>query len=75
MPVADLGSPMLGCGAEFETILGLLDDTRQGQGRALLVEGEPGTGKSLLLAQACEEAADGGFAWWQRRSGRRPASP
>jgi hypothetical protein len=34
----------------------------------LLVEGEPGMRKSLLLAQACEEAADGRFAWWQRRS-------
>ena len=59
---------MLGRGAEFETVLGLLDDTRQGRGRVLLVEGEPGAGKSLLLAQACEEAAGGGLAWWQRRS-------
>ena len=48
-------------GAEFETVLGLLDGTQQGQGRMLLVEGEPGTGKSLLLARAGDEAARRGF--------------
>ena len=42
---------MRGRGAEFETVLGLLDSTQQGQGQVLLVEGEPGTGKSLLLAR------------------------
>ena len=47
---------MRGRGAEFETVLGLLDSTQQGQGQVLLVEGEPGTGKSLLLARADEEA-------------------
>jgi DNA-binding CsgD family transcriptional regulator len=35
---------MRGRGAEFETVLGLLDGTQQGQGRLLLIEGEPGTG-------------------------------
>jgi KaiC/GvpD/RAD55 family RecA-like ATPase len=45
---------MRGRGAEFETVLGLLDSTQQGQGQVLLVEGEPGTGKSLLLARAGE---------------------
>ncbi len=48
-------------GAEFETVLALLDGTQQGQGRVLLVEGEPGTGKSLLLARAGEEAGRRGF--------------
>jgi hypothetical protein len=57
-----------GARAEFETVLGLLDDTRQGQGRVLLVEGEPGMRESLLLAQACEEAVVGGFAWWRSAS-------
>jgi len=54
-------SPMRGRGAEFETVLGLLDSTQQGQGQVLLVEGEPGTGKSLLLARADEEAGHRGF--------------
>ena len=39
---------MRGRGEEFETVLGLLDSTQQGQGQVLLVEGEPGTGKSLV---------------------------
>ena len=65
--VADQSSPMRRRGAEFETVLGLLDGTQQGQGRVLLVEGEPGTGESLLLARAGEEQAGGGFAWWPRR--------
>jgi len=52
---------MRGRGAEFETVLGLLDSTQQGQGQVLLVEGEPGTGKSLLLARADEEAGHCGF--------------
>ena len=43
---------MRGRRAEFESTLGLLDGTQQGQGRLLLVEGEPGTGKSLLLSPA-----------------------
>jgi hypothetical protein len=51
---------MRGRGEEFETVLGLLDSTQQGQGQVLLVEGEPGTGKSLL-AQAGEEAGHRGF--------------
>jgi predicted ATP-dependent serine protease len=50
---------MRGRRAEFETVLGLLDSTQQGQ--VLLVEGEPGTGKSLLLARADEEAGHRGF--------------
>ena len=58
---------MRGRGAEFETVLGLLDGTQQGQGRVLLVEGEPGTGKSLLLARPARKQAGGGFAWWPRR--------
>ena len=52
---------MRGRGAEFETVFGLLDGTQQGQDRVLLVEGEPGTGKSLLLARAGEEAGRRGF--------------
>src|ERR1700734_186775 len=52
---------MRGRGPESEIVLGLLDGTQQGQGRLLLVEGEPGTGKSLLLALAGEEAGRRGF--------------
>ena len=58
---------MRGRGPEFETVLGLPAGTQQGQGRLLLAEGEPGTGKSLPLAQAGEEAGRRGFAWWPQR--------
>jgi hypothetical protein len=37
------GFPDAEAWAEFETVLGLLDGTQQGQGRVLLVEGEPGS--------------------------------
>jgi hypothetical protein len=48
---------MRGRGAEFETVLGLLDGMQQGQGRVLLVEGEPGAGN-----RCC----------WPGRRGSRP---
>lgn len=65
--VADQGSPMRGRGAEFETVLGLLDGTQQGQGRVLLVEGEPGTGKRCCWPGPTRKQAGVGFAWWPRR--------
>lgn len=55
-------SPMRGRQAEYETVLGLLGSTQQGQGKVLLVEGGPGTGKSLLLAVARQRAEERGFS-------------
>jgi DNA-binding CsgD family transcriptional regulator len=48
--------PMRGRAAAYEAVLGLLASTREGRGKVLLVEGDPGTGKSLLLAAAGREA-------------------
>ena len=48
--------PMRGRAAEYEAVLGLLASTGKCQGKVLLVEGDPGTGKSLLLATAGREA-------------------
>jgi len=48
--------PMRGRAAEYEAVLGLLASTGECQGKVLLVEGDPGTGKSLLLATAGREA-------------------
>jgi len=42
--------------AECEQVLGLLRSTKGGQGGLLLVEGDPGMGKSLLLTAAGREA-------------------
>jgi DNA-binding CsgD family transcriptional regulator/predicted ATPase len=52
---------MQGCEREWEIVAGVFSRARQGQGGVLLVEGEPGMGKSLLLAQAAREAAGHGF--------------
>jgi DNA-binding CsgD family transcriptional regulator len=47
---------MRGREAEWDLAVGLLDRAKQGKGSVLLVEGEPGTGKSLLLANAYDLA-------------------
>ena len=54
-------SPMRGRAAEYDTVLNLLASTAEGQGKILLVEGDPGTGKSLLLSAAAREARERGF--------------
>ncbi|MER8222550.1 AAA family ATPase [Streptomyces sp. NPDC094143] len=53
------GSSLLGRQTEVARVLGLVDDGRTGQ-RTLLLLGDPGTGKSRLLAAAAEHARDGG---------------
>jgi DNA-binding CsgD family transcriptional regulator len=55
-------SPMRGRAAEYEAVLSLLASTAEGQGKILLVEGDPGAGKSLLLAAAAREARERGFS-------------
>jgi DNA-binding CsgD family transcriptional regulator len=52
---------MRGRAAEYNAVLSLLASTAEGQGKILLVEGDPGTGKSLLLAAAAREAREQGF--------------
>ena len=55
-------NPMRGRAAEYDAVLSLLASTAEGQGKILLVEGDPGTGKSLLLAAAAREARVRGFS-------------
>ena len=55
-------SPMRGRAVEYDAVLSLLASTAEGQGKILLVEGDPGTGKSLLLAAAAQEARERGFS-------------
>jgi DNA-binding CsgD family transcriptional regulator len=57
----DVG-PMRGRAAEYDKVLSLLASTAEGRGKILLVEGDPGTGKSLLLAAAAREARGRGFS-------------
>jgi DNA-binding CsgD family transcriptional regulator len=51
-----------GRAAEQKIVRDLLMRARQGRGGVLLVEGEPGVGKSLLLRAATTEAAELGFS-------------
>ena len=48
--------------AEQKMIRDLLQRAQRGAGGVLLVEGEPGIGKSLLLRNATDEAAEQGFS-------------
>ena len=52
--------PLLGRNAEIELLASLLDGIQDGGG-ALVLYGEPGIGKSRLLAVAAEFARERGF--------------
>ena len=52
--------PLLGRDAEIELLASLLDGIREGGG-ALVLYGEPGIGKSRLLAVAAAFARERGF--------------
>jgi DNA-binding CsgD family transcriptional regulator len=54
-------NPPRGRAAEYDTVLSLLASTAEGRGKILLVEGDPGMGKSLLLAMAARQARERGF--------------
>ena len=53
---------MRGRGAEWRIVCDLLGRAQRGRGGVLLVEGEWGTGKSLLLRESEREAAAQGFS-------------
>src|SRR5688500_12021664 len=52
----DLGSAVIGRAEERAAIAALLDDARAGRSGALVLLGEPGVGKSMLLADAVRRA-------------------
>lgn len=57
-----------GRGAEWRSVLRLLEATASGQGGLLLVDGAPGTGKSRLLTAAEDRAASQGFTLARART-------
>lgn len=48
--------------SELSMLNNLTADTREGHGRLLIVRGEPGVGKSAIVAEACRHAAESGAA-------------
>ena len=56
------GEAVRGRGAEQKMISDLLWRARRGGAGVVLVEGEPGSGKSLLLRSSTDEAAERGFS-------------
>jgi class 3 adenylate cyclase len=60
LAVAGLESPMVGRDAELTALLQLCDAVRAGLGRAVLLIGEPGLGKTRLISEWKIAAARGG---------------
>ena len=56
------GEVMRGREAERKMVGDLLRRVQRGVGGVVLVDGEPGIGKSLLLREATDEAAEQGFS-------------
>jgi class 3 adenylate cyclase len=63
--ILGLESPLVGRAAELEQLTGLFDLVRAGRGRAALVLGEPGIGKSRLIAEL--RAAGDDVRWVEGR--------
>ena len=69
--LAGLASPLVGRDEPLQRLSALLDAVRAGRGRAALILGEPGVGKSRLLAElrtANLATSDGALRWAEARS-------
>jgi DNA-binding CsgD family transcriptional regulator len=60
MPAVTQGSALVGRDSELAALTGLVKEVAAGRGGAVLVDGEPGIGKSTLVRAALAEAADVG---------------
>src|ERR1700691_1743304 len=67
---------MRGRDKELEVVLGMLRAAEAGRGGILLVEGEPGIGKSRFLEESAAAATARGFtlAWGQAEARRMPGT-
>ncbi|MGH3380047.1 MAG: LuxR C-terminal-related transcriptional regulator [Actinoallomurus sp.] len=74
-PPGPAARTMRGREREWDRVLGLLAAVEGGRPGVLLVEGEPGTGRSLLLEEAVRAAAARGLSFAAGRAGEldRPA--
>ena len=65
MSLVSLGGALVGRDGELALLTGLLRDLQGGRGSAMLIEGEPGIGKSVLMRTASAEAVYLGCqVWW-----------
>ena len=65
MPSATLAGALVGRDSEIATLVSLVTDVARGRGGSILIEGEPGIGKSALVrAVLAEPEADGCRAFW-----------
>ena len=64
MPTVSPGSALIGRDAETATLVRLVTEVTAGRGGAVLIEGEPGIGKSSLVRTALAEAGSGGQVFW-----------
>ena len=60
MPPVPPAGVLVGRDSEMALLAGLIRDVARGQGSSVLIEGEPGVGKSALVRAALAEAADAG---------------
>jgi DNA-binding CsgD family transcriptional regulator len=72
-PPGPAARTMRGREREWDGVLGLLAAVEAGRPGVLLVEGEPGTGRSLLLEEAVRSAAARGVSIAADRTGEPPA--
>lgn len=57
LPIPPPASPLVGRDAELSTLLSVIRGCFQGQPRVILITGEPGVGKTRLMAEASARAA------------------
>jgi DNA-binding NarL/FixJ family response regulator len=64
MPPVTPAGPLIGRDSEMMLLAGLLKEVSLGRGNSVLIEGEPGIGKSALVRAAVAEAPDGCQVFW-----------
>ncbi len=60
MPTETPAGALIGRDSELTMLAGLVTEVAAGRGRSVLIEGEPGIGKSALVRAALDRAADAG---------------
>jgi DNA-binding CsgD family transcriptional regulator len=60
MPTVSLAGALVGRDSELAMLTGLMREVAAGRGSSVLIEGEPGIGKSALVRAALAEAAEAG---------------